>query len=202
MKNKILAILMIISCLCISACGSSEPTRETPDGTVTIFSNAMKNYDFKTMSECSDGVTYDESMFEEMNETASAMLDLFKENLKDLKWEIKETKADGDSASVKVNYSYKDVGEIISASYADLITRMLTTSLSGGKLDEETTLKIFKEVLESKKKTMKGTDASLEVTYTLNKKDGKWNLVDAGTDISVLLTGNAIAAMEKIGSGS
>lgn len=200
MRKKLLALIMVIVCLALSACGSATPTRETADGTVNIFSTAMKNFDFKAMSECTDGDTYKESMFEEMNETAVAMIDLFKSNLKDLKWEIKETKVDGDNASVKVNYSYKDIGEIISASYADLITKMLTTSMSGGNLDEETTLKMYKEVLEAKKKSMKGSDASLEMTFTLSKKDGKWSIVDAGNDISVLLTGNAMAAMDKIGS--
>lgn len=200
MKKKLLAIIMAIACLCTAACGSSEPTRETADGTVKIFSNAMKNFDFMAMSECTNGKKYEESMFEDMNKTASAMLGLFKENLKDLKWEIKETKVDGDNATVIVNYSYKDIGEIISASYADLVTKMLTTSLSGGNLNEETTLAIFGEVLEAKKKSMKGSDASLELTFTLSKNEGKWSIIDVGDDITVLLTGNAIAAMEKIGS--
>ena len=199
MKKRAIVAVMLVVVTLFTACGNSAPTMETPKGAVTIFNDALKKFDFETMSKCTVDDSFDPKSLEELNNSAPGILDFFKEYAAQITGEIKEEKIDGDKATVSVNYKYKDCAEVMKATITSLMSKAFEMYSKGEDVEDEATAKkLLKECHDAAKKDTKAKDASIELNVSLEKKDGKWYITELDEQFAAIITSNALVGIQAL----
>lgn len=114
--SLLFAVLMVLS---LASCGSAEAS---PEDTAKEFCEAIKNQDggavIMTFEDADEerANNFDlESMFEEFD--ASALYDITHELMAETTYEIGDAEIDGDTATVKVEITYKDCTDALTKAF-------------------------------------------------------------------------------------
>lgn len=212
-KTKLLPVILIFALL-FTGCGTVKPASVVESAIKCLQENKLeeaREYFAKEDTDETEAVEKVTDGTEEDTEDAvgnaflGVMNDFAKEHAKDITYEIKDTKEDGDEATVTVNVTYKDAGAVTKLAYQDLIKQSvssaLTTSLAGagGDIDESDISAMFIKSFENAQDSAAFVDKSEELKISCKKIDGKWKISDS-TDLLNVYYGNILNTLEKLTS--
>lgn len=214
MKKKKLLPVILTFALLFTGCGTAKPASVVESAIKCLQENKLeeaREYFAKGDTDETEAVEKVTDGTEEDTEDAvgnaflGVMNDFAKEHAKDITYEIKDTKEDGDEATVTVNVTYKDAGAVTKLAYQDLIKQSvssaLTTSLAGagGDIDESDISAMFIKSFENAQDSAAFVDKSEELKISCKKIDGKWKISDS-TDLLNVYYGNILNTLEKLTS--
>lgn len=212
-KTKLLPVILTFALL-FTGCGTVKPASVVESAIKCLQENKLdesREYFAKEDTDETEAVEKVTDGTEEDTEDAvgnaflGVMNDFAKEHAKDITYEIKDTKEDGDEATVTVNVTYKDAGVVTKLAYQDLIKQSvssaLTTSLAGagGDIDESDISAMFIKSFENAQDSAAFVDKSEELKISCKKIDGKWKISDS-TDLLNVYYGNILNTLEKLTS--
>lgn len=212
-KTKLLPVILIFALL-FTGCGTAKPASVVESAIKCLQENKLeeaREYFAKGDTDETEAVEKVTDGTEEDTEDAvgnaflGVMNDFAKEHAKDITYEIKDTKEDGDEATVTVNVTYKDAGAVTKLAYQDLIKQSvssaLTTSLAGagGDIDESDISALFIKSFENAQDSAAFVDKSEELKISCKKIDGKWKISDS-IDLLNVYYGNILNTLEKLTS--
>ena len=212
-KTKLLPVILTFALL-FTGCGTAKPASVVESAIKCLQENKLeeaREYFAKGDTDETEAVEKVTDGTEEDTEDAvgnaflGVMNDFAKEHAKDITYEIKDTKEDGDEATVTVNVTYKDAGAVTKLAYQDLIKQSvssaLTTSLAGagGDIDESDISAMFIKSFENAQDSAAFVDKSEELKISCKKIDGKWKISDS-TDLLNVYYGNILNTLDKLTS--
>ena len=210
-KTKLLPIILTFA-LFFTGCGTAKPASVVESAIKCLQENKLdeaREYFAKEDTDETEAVEKVTDGTEEDTEDAvgnaflGVMNDFAKEHAKDITYEIKDTKEDGDEATVTVKVTYKDAGAVTKLAYQDMIeqsvSNALTTSLAGagGDIDESDISAIFIKSFENAQDSAAFVDKSEKLKISCKKVDGKWKISDS-TDLLNVYYGNILNTLEKL----
>ncbi len=191
MKKILSMIIAAAMLLMLAACGGTG----TPRATVRTLCEGMKDFDYKKIA----GIIEegDESAFAEIEEDSlfSALSKYLKEWASAMKYKIGKAEVSGDTATVKVDFTYTDASDIMTLAVVNYVRQGLSLAVGGASEDEMTALLV--SCFESAAQTVSPGTAEKSVTLTLVKKDASWKIKDAPDEIADILTSNMISAVQN-----
>lgn len=214
MKKKKLLPVILTFALLFTGCGIAKPASVVESAIKCLQENKLdeaREYFAKEDTDETEAVEKVTDGTEEDTEDAvgnaflGVMNDFAKEHAKDITYEIKDTKEDGDEATVTVKVTYKDAGAVTKLAYQDMIeqsvSNALTTSLAGadGDIDESDMSAIFIKSFENAQDSAAFVDKSEKLKISCKKVDGKWKISDS-TDLLNVYYGNILNTLEKLTS--
>ena len=212
MKKKKLLPVILTFALLFTGCGTAKPASVVESAIKCLQENKLdeaREYFAKEDTDETEAVEKVTDGTEEDTEDAvgnaflGVMNDFAKEHAKDITYEIKDTKEDGDEATVMVKVTYKDAGAVTKLAYQDMIeqsvSNALTTSLAGadGDIDESDISAIFIKSFENAQDSAAFVDKSEKLKISCKKVDGKWKISDS-TDLLNVYYGNILNTLEKL----
>ena len=191
MKKILSMIIAAAMLLTIAACGGTG----TPRATVRTLCEGMKDFDYKKIAGLIE--EGDESAFAEIEEDSlfSALSKYLKEWASAMKYKIGKAEVDGDTATVKVDFTYTDASDIMTIAIVNYVRQGLAMAVSGASEDEMTALLV--SCFESAAQAASPGTAEKSVMLTLVKKDASWKIKDAPHEIADILTSNMISAVQN-----
>lgn len=214
MKKKKLLPVILIFALLFTGCGTAKPASVVESAIKCLQENKLEEAreyfaqgdtdETEAVEKVTDG-TEEDTEDAVGNAFLGVMNDFAKEHAKDITYEIKDTKEDGDGATVTVKVTYKDAGAVTKLAYQDLIKQSvssaLTTSLAGagGDIDESDISAMFIKSFENAQDSAAFVDKSEELKISCKKIDGKWKISDS-TDLLNVYYGNILNTLEKLTS--
>lgn len=212
-KTKLLPVILTFALL-FTGCGTVKPASVVESAIKCLQENKLdeaREYFAKGDTDETEAVEKVTDGTEEDTEDAvgnaflGVMNDFAKEHAKDITYEIKDTKEDGDEATVTVKVTYKDAGAVTKLAYQDLIKQSvssaLTTSLAGagGDIDESDISAMFIKSFENAQDSAAFVDKSEELKISCKKIDGKWK-ISGSTDLLNVYYGNILNTLDKLTS--
>ena len=212
MKKKKLLPAILTFALLFTGGGAAKPASVVESAIKCLQENKLDeareyfakgdNDDTEAVEKVTDG-TEEDTENVVGNAFLGVMNDFAKEHAKDITYEIKDTKEDGDEATVTVKVTYKDAGAVTKLAYQDMIeqsvSNALTTSLAGagGDIDESDISAIFIKSFENAQDSAAFVDKSEKLKISCKKVDGKWKISDS-TDLLNVYYGNILNTLEKL----
>lgn len=212
MKKKKLLPVILTFALLFTGCGTAKPASVVESAIKCLQENKLdeaREYfakedtdETEAVEKVTDG-TEEDTEDEVGNAFLGVMNDFAKEHAKNITYEIKDTKEDGDEATVTVKVTYKDAGAVTKLAYQDMIeqsvSNALTTSLAGagGDIDESDMSAIFIKSFENAQDSAAFVDKSEKLKISCKKVDGKWKISDS-TDLLNVYYGNILNTLEKL----
>ncbi len=196
MKKLLCVVMALAIALTLVGCGGSKP-----DATVKTFCDGMKKLDIKKMQSCLlDADDLDTSDFES-EEMPVEFLKYVKEWASKMTYKVKESKVDGDKATVTVDFKYTDASDVMGATMQDYFAKMIAAAFSGKEYSEEEMSKMLITCLEAalKEKELKKAETTIDIS--LVKKDNDWKIEEASDELVNVMTSNMIGALEDMMSG-
>lgn len=185
---------LIVGIFCLSGCSD-----QSAESTVKTFCDSMKKFDLdgmkKTMVE--EVQLMDESM--EDSGFSNILLDLCKDNAKQIKYTIVSSKEEEDIATVKVKFQYKDEEPLLTVTIAEYMEKGMALAFSGKEMDESTGETLFAETLKEKMKSVKSKIINETLEITCKKVDGKWKIAQLPEEMLNVLTSNISNWAENMG---
>lgn len=214
MKKKKLLPVILIFALLFTGCGTVKPASVVESAIKCLQENkldeareyfAKEDTDEKEAVEKVTGGTEEDTEDAVGNAFLGVMNDFAKEHAKDITYEIKDTKEDGDEATVTVNVTYKDAGAVAKLAYQDLIKQSVSSALTpslagaGGDIDESDISAMFIKSFENAQDSAAFVDKSDELKISCKKVDGKWKISNS-TDLLNVYYGNILNTLDKLTS--
>lgn len=194
MKKRIAAALLALAMVfSFAACGASGP--EVP---VIAFLDGMKNWDPKSMAAATVDGSVEEDPFGSVAEDQKVIYDFFKKYAKEINYTIKETKTEGETATVTVEVKYKDTSATIQAAVGALFTEALKMAASNEKFESSDAMKLFGDCLSNAEKTTTPSDATETVTFTAKKVGNDWKLSDIPDVLVNVWLSNGMSALGSL----
>lgn len=192
--KKILALLLAFSLVFGMAACSSGPK---PEDTVKKFFEAMKAFDFETMSACCENGFDAEDMLSEEEEDMTGLLDYLKENAKELTYKIGSSEVKDGKAKVGVSVEYTDTSAVIGEAMSTYIAALFNAMFSEDASEEELE-KAFTEGLAAAKETKETTRLTEEYTLDLVLSGEEWKLTDVPEEMANVMMGNLTHAFDDL----
>ncbi|MCI5835947.1 MAG: hypothetical protein MR227_04575 [Firmicutes bacterium] len=165
-------ILMIIALFLVVGCNKLD---NTPTKQVETFFNKYQTLDKEVLSDL-DSAVAEESNFN--TEQRDKYKSLMKHHYQNLSYEIKDSRVDGDKATVTVEIEVTDYSKVIAATKVYLEANKKEFLDESGNYDNT---KFNDYRLEELSKTKDKVKYTLDLTLT--KKDGEWKLDPITSDI-------------------
>lgn len=171
----VVAILAILAIAAIVA-GVVLSLNNKPENVVEKMLENLKTGDFVKAGE----MTTDSQTFLEENKEGEDTLSEETQKLffDRIEWEIKETKVDGENATVALNITNKDFKQVIEKYFKKIIE----VAFSGQEVGNEEFEKYLVEILNSDIPTL-----TVDSVFNLVKQDGKWLVVADDAFVESLL---------------
>lgn len=166
--KKILLVFSTVCLLFLSGCG--ETLMNTPTKKVEMFLDNYKTLNDDVLTQL-DEVVNNYTLFDD--DSKEEYKDLMKNHYKNLKYEVKDEKINGDQATVTTEIEVTDYSKIMSEANSYLGTHRDEFNDESGNYDETLFTKYRISKLKDAKDTVKYT-----IDFQLNKEDGKWVLED------------------------
>lgn len=197
MKRITYAIgLSLICALLLTGCGGQDRPVQTPEETINTAFGALKDLDMSTFNACTNnkvGSSY--QMFSDLfrkKQLESNQL-LAQELVADLSWHINAMQVDGDLAVADVTIYNKDFSNAVGIYVADLIQNINDNQKNNPNLTSliHTTIDEARNSPENLLPYLQNCqgDFSAEVSVTLKKIDGNWQ-IQLDDSLCNTLTGN------------
>lgn len=141
----------------------------------------------------------------ELTEDEQKILTQLTDKILDYDYEIGEETINGDTATVKVNFTSYDlktpVGEALASYLEDAFGAAMVEAFGGAKMDQDKLLAGFYEDLADglEKQTEKNTTA--EATFNLSKVDGQWVVDQVNDDVLDAMTGGLYKSLNDFSEG-
>ena len=212
-KTKLLPVILTFALL-FTGCGTAKPASVVESAIKCLQENNLEEasqYFAKGDADETEAVEKVTDGTEEDTENAagnaflSVMNDFAKEHAKDITYEIKDTKEDGDEATVTVKVTYKDAGPVTKLAYQDLIKQSVSSALTsslagtGGDLEDNDMSAMFIKSFENAQDSAAFVDKTDNLKIPCKKIDGKWKISDS-TDLLNVYYGNILNTLEKLTS--
>lgn len=193
--KRITAILLVLAMLLgLAACGGPKP-----EDTVKAFCEGMKSFDLDAMQACTVEKMDVSEMFGEWSEMTAddeAFLDYIKSNAGEITYKIGSPNVSGDTASVSVDFQYKDISPVISEIYTEMFTQMF--ELLFGESSEDEVGAALDGILQDKITTVEKTDGAETAVFNLVKQDKEWKITALPEAANKVLTGNMEAGADVL----
>lgn len=195
MKKRIAAVFITLAMvLSFAACGGANGP-ETP---VKAFIEGMKNWDPKAMTAATTDTEVTEDPFGQITEDQKVVVDFFAKYAKEISYTIKETKTEGDTAKVTVDFKYKDISSTIKVGISNLFVEAMKQATSGGDFSNSDAMALFGKCLEEAEKTAAPTDATATVTFSCKKVGNDWKVSEAPDDLINVWLSNGMSALSGL----
>lgn len=179
--SKVITLLLVLILTAgLMACGKSN----TPEDAVNNYFDAIGKGDLKSASEYAELSVYNEEKSEKAQD------DVFtKAYFKKISCKVKESKEDGDKATVKTEVSAPDIGTAYGAIMEEYRPKLVAALLAG----EDTTelgKEIGKSIEEMFSEESKVKIVKTELDINLIKKDGSWIISEDNMELGNAIKGN------------
>ena len=176
--------------------------RNKPETVVKTYCNALKNFDMETsyslvINKTENAESDEVEDIEEMEE----IFEYIKGLNSQIKYEVTDSKTDGDNAVVKVHFEYKDAKPVFGEVFAEYIQKAFGMAFSGMNISDEEMSQMLVDIFNEKKETIKPGDAQADVSFNLTKKDGKWKIDEVPNKVQDVGTANLYSAFEEMSEG-
>ncbi len=193
--KKILALVLAAALvLGLAACGGKAPG---PEGTVDTFCGAMKAFDLEKMREC---VISDEDIMAEIEGEEDEMTALFMDRMKEwagkMTYQAEEPELDGDSATVKVKFTYTDASPVFGEVLKEYFMQALAMAFSGA--SEEEMGQLFEKILTEQLEKTAVSTAEETVNFACTKAEDGWKINEVPDEAVNVLTSNIKKAFEGL----
>ena len=192
--KKILAILLACSLLFGMAGCSSGPK---PEDTVKKLFEAVKAFDFETMSTCFQEDFDPGEIISPEEEDLTGLIDYLKGNAANIKYTIGKAEINEDKAIVPVSAEYTDASEVLGETFANFFVQMFAMVFSDG--SEEDMEKAFSDSLAAAVESKETGTATKDCRFEMVLVEDEWKIVDMPEEMADIMTSNLISAMENIG---
>lgn len=194
MKKVWIIFGLLTGILCFTGCSN-----QNAESTVQSFCESMTKFDLDGMKE--KMINDDEIMDNSMKNSgfSSVLLDLCKDNAKQIKYSIVDSKEDGNTAKVKVKFEYMDVEPLLTVTMAEYMQKGMALALSGKEMDESTGETLFSETLKEKMTTVKGKTIKKTIELSCKNEDGKWKIVQVPAGVLDVMTANISHWIKNMG---
>ena len=173
-------------CFSICSCGG-----EKPDGVVSAYCDAMKEYDHVKMMEYV--VTDKEISEDDTDAMTNKVIDCFKPFVAQMEYTIEETVIEEDTATVTVKFDYPDIAPVMPEVIQDFFGKALALAFSGA--SEEETNEVFVTILGEKLTNFEAEMTSETVQFNCCKTDEGWMIAEI-PEIENILSCNMNAGYE------
>ncbi|MCF0106457.1 MAG: hypothetical protein HUJ53_06810 [Holdemanella sp.] len=186
-KKVFISLCLVFSMAFMTGC-SSDP-REVVD-------QCMKNvqkYDFSTI----DSKELDETLNSD-DAITNLLLDYFKECAAKMEYTIKDSKVDGDKATVSVDATYVDASSLLSQAMTYYLSRALQLAFTGA--SEEELNQIFVTAFNETKDSYQTKTATCTIQFECTKDKDGWKITNVSNEFYDVITANAYSYFESFDS--
>lgn len=202
MKKLLSAMLLLVMSLSLSACSglneAAVPVDEYFKAAKTLDTVAMEKQILPTNTE---GIEKNKELLQAEDDPFSKLfVDFMKDKAKKMTYSIKETKVDGDKATITVDTKYVDAGPLLKAVFGDLIMKMMGSALSGGEPSEEEAKTMFTTVMNEQTAKFEETFKTKTIQIPVVKKDGKWYIEQVAEDMIDVASSGFVSVVSEMGN--
>lgn len=203
MRKLISILVMVTMVLTVSGCFSSDK----PESTVKEFIGAAKVFDVEKMESLINPSNSSEkediaelTKEEDGNEQYQKyFMEYLKENAGKIKYEVKDTEIDSNSAVVTVDFKYIDGAPILKATLTEYITKAFPLAFSGVEITDEDASQMFLTAMQEQRKTIEESYVEKTISIKCIKVDSKWYIDEVSDELLDVLMSNFISASEEWG---
>src|SRR5699024_2501075 len=117
-------------------------------------------------------------------------LDYIKSNAKKITYEIKESKIDGDNATVAVDFKYVNGGPLLKATFGEYMKEAFASAFTGKELTDEENSEIFISAMEAQSEKMEETFTEKTLNIECVKIEDNWYIDDPSDELlDVIMSG-------------
>ena len=196
-------LVMVTMVLTVSGCFSSNK----PESTVKEFIGAAKVFDVEKMeslinpsnsSEKEDIAKLTKEEDEDGNEQYQKyLMEYLKENAGKIKYEVKDTEIDSNSAVVTVDFKYIYGAPILKATLTEYITKALPLAFSGVEITDEDASQIILTEMQEQRKAIEESYVEKTISIKCIKVDSKWYIDEVSDELLDVFMSNFISASEE-----
>lgn len=166
--KKIMCITILLSSFLFAGCEFGEKLVNTPTKQVEIFLNKYQTLDKDVLDDL-DKVISEEEKFN--GEQREQYREIMKDSYQKLAYQIKDTKEDGDKATVTAEIEVVNYGKILSAAQVYLDDHPEEFQDAEGKYDESKFMDYRLKKMKEQKEKVKYT-----IDFSLTKEKEEWKL--------------------------
>lgn len=201
--KKFISIVAIIGLLFVTGCSSFAK----PDKTVSDFIDAGKKFDLAQMAAFinpanTDGKTKITDITKDGNKEANQyekyFLDYFKENAAKITYTIKDSKIDGDKATVPVDFKYVNGSPLLKATIGDVFSQAMSLAFTGVQMKEDDTNQLFMSAMKKQKANIQESFVEKTVDVNLVKVDNKWYIDKPSDELLDVFMSNFVSVGKEI----
>lgn len=193
--KKVLSLSIALLMLLISLTGCGATAK--PEATVKGLMEATKQLDFAVMDKYL-GTDLSDSSQEEMEEI-DYFIDMAKEYLQKMEYEVLEATVDGDIAQVPVKVKYVDASTLIGEIFTEVLQQAVVQAFSATEMSEEKMNQMMIDIFEEKKDKVAENFAEATIIFECTKTDGVWNITEFDeTKYIDVITANTASSFEKL----
>lgn len=189
-KLIILSVSLLVIITLLSACAPK------PESSVESLFSAMKEFNIEKIQDLIDPDTKTdgnnqtlENYTDEDDEYLKHLLEYFKEKSSKIEYQVKDSKVDGNNATVDVHVKYVDGGGLISNVFSKFLEEAITMAFTDADMSEERSEEVFFSILNSEIDKSEDRFVDKDLKIDLIKKDNKWYLTELSDEIlDVMLT--------------
>ena len=203
MKKKLFSIILA-SILVISLVGCNNSTNSTssaksakPEDAVEVFLKNTENLDFNEMSKDINPDSKDTlDELKDMESDDTSLMEYFRKNAPKMTYEIKDSKVDGDNATVTVDFEYIDGTYAFEDASSKLVEEVLNQAEDEKEMTDDETQTFFSDAVNKYESEDIFTKKTIEIDCI--KKGDKWYVKDINDDLYNVITCNYQSYFDSI----
>lgn len=203
MKKKLFSIILA-SILVISLVGCNNSTNSTssaksakPEDAVEVFLKNTENLDFDEMSKDINPDSKDTlDELKDMESDDTSLMEYFRKNAPKMTYEIKDSKVDGDNATVTVDFEYIDGTYAFEDASSKLVEEVLNQAEDEKEMTDDETQTFFSDAVNNYESEDIFTKKTIEIDCI--KKGDKWYVKDINDDLYNVITCNYQSYFDSI----
>lgn len=190
--RKLVSFLLLVLLLTMLTIGCSPGV--SPDKVTKDFFDAMIKGDFETAAKLTGGTDIKKGVLKTPKDKQGERL--AKSILARIKYEISDTKIEGDRAEVSVKVTAPDLLRITSKAMSELLPMAFAMAFSEGQSQEKSDA-LFQQYFENAINDPNAPMTTSNIKVKLEKKDGSW-VVKPDDELLNALTGNMAKAFGEL----
>ena len=200
--NKKVSIILVVVGISILIFGCSASSK--PETTVSEFIKGMKGFDLELMASKINPANVVEknkvsNLFEDDEDQFQKYFsDYIKSNAQKIDYEITDTKVDGDSAVVSVDFEYVDASQLFRATFAEYIREMFSLAILSDEISEEYGSKVFIETMQKQNEQIDELFVKKTVDIECIKIDKQWYIDKPSENLLDVFMSNILSVSKDL----